>query len=199
MAAIAVAALAPLGLAWNVDLPPCTTPFQPFVYSGCFQDLSSPPALAYRSSLSIDNMTVELCVAECKGNGYRYAGLEYYGECFCGQTVNGPQLPDSSCTFPCSGNSSEICGSNDIISVWADPTFEPVDTSTIADYVPVGCYTDDSTVGRTLAYQGNLDPTTMTTEVCLKACKDDGYPFAGTEYGRKLNPFTSLYSGNASY
>lgn len=185
-AAIVAAALLQLGLAWNIDLPPCTAPFQPFVYSGCFQDPTSQPALDYRSSLPSNNMTVELCVAECKGNGYRYAGLEYYGECFCGDSVNGPQLPESSCTYPCSGNTSETCGGFDILSVWQDPTFEPVDNSTISDYVAVGCYTDNSTVGRTLSFQVDIaDTASMSTETCLQTCKDGGYPFAGTEFARK--------------
>jgi hypothetical protein len=80
------------------------------------------------------------CVAFCKGNDYEYAGLEYYGECFCGSSVNGAQLSESSCTFPCTGNSSETCGGDDIISVYQDPTFPVVDDSTISDYQYAGCY-----------------------------------------------------------
>lgn len=185
-AALAALAISQLSRAWDVPLPPCTSPFQPFVYAGCFKDPSSPPALTFRSSLSTQNMTIEICVAECKGNDYRYAGLEYYGECFCGQTVNGPQLAESQCTFPCSGNQSEICGGNDILSVYQDPTFQPVNTSTISDYVALGCYTDDSSIGRTLANQvDTADASNMTTELCLQTCKDGGFPFAGTEYGSR--------------
>ena len=67
-----LAALAALSLvqnvhSWNIDLPICTEPFQPFVYSGCYQDLKSPNALIFRSDLDTQSMTVELCVAECKG------------------------------------------------------------------------------------------------------------------------------------
>jgi hypothetical protein len=47
--------------------PACTTPFQPFVYAGCFSDPSSPQGLLYTSGLPTQNMTVEICVAFCKG------------------------------------------------------------------------------------------------------------------------------------
>jgi hypothetical protein len=69
----------------------------------------------------------------CIGNDYKYAGLEYYGECFCGASVNGVQLPESDCSYPCTGDKSEVCGGNDIISVYQDPTFPAVDDSSIAD------------------------------------------------------------------
>lgn len=52
--------------ATNFQLPPCIEPFRPFVYSGCFQD-GSPRTLEYRSDQSSRNMTIEACVAECKG------------------------------------------------------------------------------------------------------------------------------------
>jgi hypothetical protein len=52
---------------WSPPLPSCTT-FPPFVYAGCFNDPSIPSALIYRATeLSNTNMTVEICVAFCKG------------------------------------------------------------------------------------------------------------------------------------
>jgi hypothetical protein len=46
---------------------PSCTDFTPFVYAGCYQDPSSPRALLYNSNLPTQNMTVETCVAFCKG------------------------------------------------------------------------------------------------------------------------------------
>ncbi|KAK3692812.1 WSC domain-containing protein [Podospora appendiculata] len=170
--------------AWTVELPPCLSPFQPFVYSGCYDDNGSPHTLAFRSSLDQQNMTVETCVAECKGNGYRYAGLEYYGVCFCGGTVIGSPVDESLCNYPCTGNKSENCGGNNIISIYQDPTYTPFEDVTVQDYAPLGCWTDDSPYGRALGYpQDQLNSQTLTTSDCLNACKDGGFPFAGTEYG----------------
>jgi len=108
--------------------------------------------------------------------------LEYYGECFCGASVNGVQIAESNCNDPCSGNTTQACGGTDIISVYQDPTFLTVDNSTIADYKSMGCYSE-GTNGRALIWQQNqLDPNSMTVEECLFACKNGGYSFAGVEY-----------------
>ncbi|KAI1492173.1 WSC domain-containing protein [Biscogniauxia mediterranea] len=172
--------------AWYNELPPCLTPFDPFVYSGCY-DNGQPgqkEALSLRTDLDTQNMTVETCVAECKGNGYRFAGLGYYGVCYCGQTVSTALLDESECSFACTGNSSQTCGGDTQVNLWMDPTFLDLDDQTTDDYVSVGCWTDDSSQGRALFYrQDDLDSSTMTTETCLNSCLAGGYPFAGTEYG----------------
>ncbi|KFA81670.1 hypothetical protein S40288_09921 [Stachybotrys chartarum IBT 40288] len=191
--------------ATNFQLPPCLEPFRPFVYSGCYQD-GSPRTLEYRSEQSSRNMTIEACVAECKGefpwyhvyaakkmahyvplgNGFRYAGLEYYGECYCGATVNSPALDESQCNLPCNGNSSETCGGNDALSIYQDTTFttHPSEVD-IEDYAPLGCYTDDGPNGRSLPWPRDIPQETFTPAQCLSACRDRGFPFAGTEYSRK--------------
>jgi hypothetical protein len=46
--------------------PSCTN-FTPFKYAGCFQDLSNPERALLFSGPSTQNMTVETCVAFCKG------------------------------------------------------------------------------------------------------------------------------------
>lgn len=76
---------------------PSCVDFTPYVYAGCYKDDTSPRTLLYSSNLDSKTMTVERCVAFCKGqnrhlllriqltdtsgNDYKYAGLEYYGEC----------------------------------------------------------------------------------------------------------------------
>ncbi|KAK0623035.1 WSC domain-containing protein [Immersiella caudata] len=180
----AAAALAVAGTqATELELPPCLEPFRPFVYSGCFQDLRDPSVLQWRTPLDQQSMTEEICMATCKGNGFRYAGLTYYGVCYCGQTVKGPQIDDSMCNYPCTGNNSQTCGGDSILSVFTDPTFLPVDEVTIEDYDHIGCWTDDSRLGRALSYDMEIDSSTFTTEECLAACRSEGYPFAGTEFG----------------
>lgn len=49
-----------------VRLPSCVD-YTPFVYSGCFTDNGDPRTLLYKSNLDFDSMTVEKCVAFCKG------------------------------------------------------------------------------------------------------------------------------------
>ncbi|TVY84936.1 WSC domain-containing protein [Lachnellula suecica] len=175
---------------------PSCTDYTPFVYAGCFSDPSAPRALLYDSPLDSQNMTVEKCVAFCKGNDYRYAGLEYYGECFCGASVNGPQIDESNCNFPCTGNNSEICGGNDIISIYQDPTFPSVNQADISDYQPLGCYSE-GTSGRSLAWrQDQVSSTSLTIESCLSACKTGGYSIAGVEFGQEC--YCGVVLGNGT-
>jgi len=64
----------------NPPSPPCVYPYTKFVYSGCFKDAVFGRALPFQTELEFTNATVEQCTAYCKGNNYRYAGLEYHGE-----------------------------------------------------------------------------------------------------------------------
>ncbi|PCD38152.1 hypothetical protein AU210_006635 [Fusarium oxysporum f. sp. radicis-cucumerinum] len=193
----ATIALAGIAQATHIDYPPCLDPFQPYVSSGCYMDGVEGHmggALIYRSGQNQYNMTVEKCVAECKGNGFRYAGLKYYGVCYCGSTVGGIQLPDSQCNYPCTGDKTETCGSDNAFSIWQDPTFKLTNlggvvtqlqgtVQSIAGYKPNGCYTDNSSKGRALTWPMDIDGSQMTPTSCLTACADQGFPFAGLEYG----------------
>ncbi|KAI1354459.1 WSC domain-containing protein [Xylaria sp. FL0043] len=187
LTAIAALSLVNTARAWYNDLPSCLTPFEPFVYTGCYDNgqPGTKEALSLRTDLDTQNMTVETCVAHCKGNSYRLAGLSYYGVCYCGETVSTALLPEDQCSFPCTGNSSETCGGDTQVNIWMDPTFPPLEDQTnISEYVPVGCWTDDSSEGKALFYrQDNLDSSALTTEQCLQSCLSGGFPFAGTEYG----------------
>ncbi|KAI1194905.1 WSC domain-containing protein [Nemania serpens] len=200
LAAIAALSLVNSVQAWYTDLPSCLAPFDPFVYTGCY-DNGQPgekEALSLRTDLDQQNMTVEGCVAHCKGNDYRLAGLSYYGVCYCGQTVSTALLAEDQCSFPCSGNSSETCGGDTQINIWMDPTFPPLqDQTTITEYVPVGCWSDDSSEGKALYYrQDSLTADTMTTEACLQSCLSGGFPFAGTEYGSEC--YCGVVVGNGT-
>ena len=162
--------------------PPCTVPFTDFVYSGCYHDGSEPRALLFDTGLDMQNMTVELCVQSCKANGYRYAGLEYYGQCFCGASVLGDPAEESMCSYPCTSNKNQVCGGNDYLSVYQDPTY-PTEDKSVLNYKSAGCFSE-GIGGRSLVYrQDQLSDQTMTTEKCLSACKQGGYPYAGTEFG----------------
>jgi hypothetical protein len=84
---------------------------------GCFVDNAN--RVLPESPQSSVPMTVDLCSELCQG--YTYFGVEAGNQCFCGN-----QLPiDSSdgCDYPCSDNSSEICG-----GVWAINVYGPVFT-----------------------------------------------------------------------
>ncbi|KAH6668008.1 WSC domain-containing protein [Halenospora varia] len=164
-------------------LPPCSqNNYSPFTYVGCFVE-PNPQSLQYYPHLVFSTMTVETCTATCKSNGFKYAGLIYFGNCQCGTMLPPTRAPESECDAPCNGNQDQMCGSNQRFSIYSDNTYPTVDLSTIASqYTPKGCYSEG--VGfRAVSYrQDQLDSTTLSTAKCLAACGAEYYPLAATEY-----------------
>ncbi|KAK8869788.1 hypothetical protein IAR55_000356 [Kwoniella newhampshirensis] len=90
-----------------------------FAASGCIQEVSG-RALSGASKVN-DNMTIEICTSFCSSAGYKYAGVEYGTECYCGHSfANGASILSRSnqCNMACGGSSSDICGGPNAISLW---------------------------------------------------------------------------------
>lgn len=84
-----------------------------FVFAGCWNESAAGPTgtRTLNGAVSYDtaNMTVEECATSCAG--YAWFGIEYYHECYCGQSPNaGSSKVDlGDCNFLCPGNKSEYC------------------------------------------------------------------------------------------
>lgn len=130
-------------------------------------------------------MTVDSCVSACATRGYALAGAEYANECFCGNafagasTGGGSVPPESECNMPCAGDSSQICGAGNRLSVYTNGQ------STPGPVLPPGwsssskCITEAST-GRALV--GNsLTSQSMTLDQCIDLCDQTGFKYAGAE------------------
>jgi hypothetical protein len=108
-------------------------------------------------------MTNELCQTTCQAAGYTYAGTEYSGECYCANEIlnGGGPAPDGDalCNMACYGNSTEICGGQNRLSlfVFSAPSFTSASNTTattncatatpatsLAGRAPLGCYTDSA-------------------------------------------------------
>ncbi|KAH7330039.1 carbohydrate-binding WSC, partial [Rhexocercosporidium sp. MPI-PUGE-AT-0058] len=168
-----------------------------FTYVGCFIK-PNPQTLQYNPSLEFSTMTIGACTATCKSNGFKYAGLIYYGNCQCGTTLPPTQAPDIECNAPCNGNQNQMCGANQRFSIYKDPAYSAVDLSTIASqYTTKGCYSEG--VGyRAIHYrQDQLEFNGLTTEQCLTACGNKYYPLAATEYYGECYCGVALQGGSA--
>jgi hypothetical protein len=53
-------------------------------------------------------MTAAKCIAYCSAKGYKYVGLQYMTQCYCGDTFT--ENPVSGCDSKCGGDKSQICG-----------------------------------------------------------------------------------------
>ena len=57
-------------------------------------------------------MTPARCMVACFDEGYDFAGVQYYSECWCGNEVppNNKIVDHSRCTFGCTGDRAQKCG-----------------------------------------------------------------------------------------
>ncbi|UNI14601.1 (Methyl)glyoxal oxidase [Purpureocillium takamizusanense] len=149
-------------------------------------------------------MTVAKCAAACKAGSYTFAGVEYAGECYCGNKIsNGGQPADSGCNMPCNGNSSEYCGGSGRLNVYQIPTSTttggtgtatptptpsncPGQPAKVGAWTSYGCYTEATNMRALSAKTTASDE--MTLETCAAFCA--GYSYFGVEYSREC------YCGN---
>jgi len=137
-------------------------------------------------------MTVESCIAGCQALGESVAGLEYATQCNCGNSINqGGVLAnqDSDCNFPCGGNSKEICGAGNRLSVYSNATIvsypvpSPQKTNLPGSWQYVGCLAE-AQGNRVFKYQ-IIAPNSNSATNCLSLCSQFGYPAGGMEYGQE--------------
>ncbi|KAK4450229.1 WSC domain-containing protein [Podospora aff. communis PSN243] len=83
-------------------------------YIGCFVDEG--PRTLPDNPLSAGDMTAQKCQFHCAG--YRYFGVEFSRECWCGRNPPNVTAPTSECSLPCAGDDAQLCGGPNRINVW---------------------------------------------------------------------------------
>lgn len=144
-------------------------------------------------------MTVENCISFCSNKDFIYAGLEYYQECYCGNYIlnGGAETTASDCSFPCTGDSAEVCGAGNRLSMyWSgqSPPPAPEIVPSVGLWESLGCYIDNNG-GRTLPNQVAVSDNTI--ENCVSACYNAGYVLAGAEYSDECWCGSSIGAGGA--
>ena len=84
-------------------------------YIGCFDDSSD--RLLNGSYKQTPGNTVESCGVYCGGLGFKYAGLEFGNQCFCGSDLPS-NATAAACDTPCAGNDRETCGGTWTLSIY---------------------------------------------------------------------------------
>lgn len=158
-----------------------------FSYHGCHRDSTSQRSLTGPQANRPD-MTLETCADLCAQ--YGWFGVEYGSQCFCGTDLAAsaaePELSDSECDAPCGGNSRELCGAADRLSVYTN--------AGRANSPPRNKITVVGSGNTTFAYEScwkdlvsaralGDDPTAsddMTVERCAGVCAS--YAYFGVEY-----------------
>ncbi|OCK76050.1 heme peroxidase, partial [Lepidopterella palustris CBS 459.81] len=175
------ASLLPSTCATLSPTAPSSTPSaSAFSYQGCYTD--STATRAFTGAVFYNNaMTVETCASDCIE--FQYFGIEYGGECYCGNArdPSSTLAAASDCNMACPGNSAELCGAGNRLSVYKNLQYTQVINPAISGYTYQGCY-NDSSADRALSATSTASDS-LTVESCASFC--NGATYFGVEYGRE--------------
>ncbi|KAL2260095.1 hypothetical protein VTK26DRAFT_6016 [Humicola hyalothermophila] len=167
-------------------------------FYGCYVDIPT-RALSGSSLVDYDNMTVAVCEAHCTGQSFDLWGLQYGGECYCGNALAAGAFPTfpTDCFMACGGDPLETCGGPNRLSLWGTseeaPEFTAQPHDEVAEYVALGCWTEVAGA-RALPDAAAFSATAMTVAGCGDFCLNSGFEVFGLEYtsecwcGDALNP-----------
>ncbi|KAF2209576.1 hypothetical protein CERZMDRAFT_70063 [Cercospora zeae-maydis SCOH1-5] len=155
-------------------------------YIGCYSD-GDPRVLNGHGYANATGMTGAMCTAYCNRLKFVYGATEYSDECYCGNYLaNSTSLQkDSQCAMSCAGNSSEVCGGPNLLTVYYANRPAPAGPSTNPGppgWKSGGCWTDsnDRTLKNRVDTPGGTSEATVA--LCTSACANGGYSLAGVEY-----------------
>ena len=209
--------------------PPTTVPTGPtvvpsaagFSYIGCYTEGTNNRALTgLANPVPGSTLTVELCAAACKG--FTYMGVEYSGECYCGNTLaggsalasGGSDPTQNMCSMTCNGNANEYCGGPNRLNMYqssptsassssmaptsASPTPSPTGPITVQNsskFSYLGCYSDNVN-GRALTGLANPGVASKNTvEACGLQCS--AYQYFGVEYSGECKLLFQIFRGRS--
>lgn len=138
-----------------------------WAYQGCTPDGSTRTLTGYNNVYGgmAAPVTVESCIQECESQGYLYAGMEYSSQCFCGNSIPSSVTPTAfgQCNMPCAGNSSEICGGGNLLSLYK--TCNTTSSCTNIAYAPVGDILGNENLPVSSAIAGATVPVVTSVSV----------------------------------
>ncbi|OAG41460.1 hypothetical protein AYO21_04402 [Fonsecaea monophora] len=175
---------------------------------GCYTEGTNSRALNVQRNA---NNTVASCLQACQG--YLYSGVEYGGQCFCGNTLAAGSVNASAtdCGMTCNNNQTEYCGGPSRLNMYIygngtlpstppsngggnnNPSTPsgPTIPSTIGNFTYQSCYSEIP--GRALSAFALAD-NSITLQTCASNCTQ--YQYFGVEYGRECYCGNTLGSGS---
>ncbi|RDW71173.1 hypothetical protein BP6252_07736 [Coleophoma cylindrospora] len=128
-----------------------------YTYLGCYTEGTNVRALGSAAYYDYSTMTLEECAADCAG--YTYWGVEYGGECYCGDSLGAGSViaPAGDCSFICPGNTLEYCGAGNRLELYG-PASSSSSSSTQSTSISVSTSKPSTLVSST-----STKPSTSTT------------------------------------
>jgi len=90
-----------------------------WISKGCYFDRVNPTRTLSKIGSWGEKVTNAGCISYCQGKGFKYAGTEYGGQCYCGNNISlGKPMPAADCNMACEGNPKEVCGGPGRLTLW---------------------------------------------------------------------------------
>ena len=132
----------------------------------------------------------QLCIESCAYKGYSFAGVQNGKECFCGddEPPKTRFASESECDKPCSGDSSLMCGGGYRMNVYEISKiilkFSKITVSFKGedDISDTNCVEQPHNKLLPFYAYGN---SSNTPDVCLAACYENAYKFAGVKWSKE--------------
>ena len=146
---------------------------------GCMTDGTSGNHSLTGAAYACLGLTAEMCMDFCDVMGYPIAGLEYGGECYCGNKFEqGGGTCTSGCSLPCIGDQNQTCGGDWVMNVYQRiDSRDPVSSCPgIAPPEAACTLSNCSEYNFTAAWTGhgvnwNTASVPTTTDVCSQPCE----------------------------
>lgn len=131
---------------------------------GCYTEATNSRALKSDTLINYNTMTVEICAGFC-GPTYSMFGIEYSGECYCGNTLQAGSVlaPTTDCSMICGGNSQEYCGAGNRLDVYQQSGTSSTSSAGSVTVVATSTRSTTSTTASTLATSSTSTSTSAST------------------------------------
>merc|ERR1719347_1212964 len=137
--------------------------------------------------------TPENCGKYCLGKGYKYSGVQYHNQCFCGNTAPSSSTiaPKRECSYQCPGDTEQLCG-----GFWRMNVHETSKFSSKAEgqregeicgscYCPPNFTAGQCVEGLTCVRNQNIpDSPGVCTKLALKTVTRSGYSYQYYPYNK---------------
>ncbi|KAF3097148.1 hypothetical protein TWF706_007400 [Orbilia oligospora] len=179
--------------------PPNTPNLGAWTSNGCYTDSVESRGLDHSSTDSA--MTIQKCLQ--LASGFKYAAVQYHNECFWGNVLKSSSVPAASgdCNAACAGDSSQICGGGNRLSLYTNGDYHEPQEPTEPDlpsvhegndaWSLVGCRTDSAS---SRALDNSKVDSAMTVEKCFELAFS--YRYAAVQGGNTCYWGDELGSSN---
>lgn len=137
---------------------------------GCFADSST---RALPNLLIASNASPQSCYNAAQASGFTYFGLQWYGQCFAGDSGYQQYGPSTACTTTCTADGKSNCG-----GAYASQVYQVATQGNGTSYI--GCF-GDVTNSRALPFMATFSGATLLG--CYNAAVSYRYVFYGLQYG----------------